>query len=629
MRTHVFDLKQAGKLLRWGGWFTLTNMIVALLISTRYFAMVTMPESPMAWAYLITMPPGHMAMLAFIPFLLVFLPLSFLLPRALAKALLIAMATLGLTVLTIDTMVFAQYRFHLSPIYLDMIIKGGNQIISFSAQTWAMGIGAILILLLGEVTLGSLLWGRVDAISSRRNGFKIAMVIVTLLLSSNLIHIWADAHYDRSVTTLNRYYPLLYPATAKSFMAERGWVDHEAYRKDQMLKNSSSSGSLNYPLSALEMSPPEKELNVLILVLDSWRYDSMTPEITPGIHAFSKTATTAARHYSGGNATRIGIFSLFYGLPGSYWHAFQSNQKGPVLMDALLKEDYQTGIFASAPLNSPEFDRTVFADIKEFPMDTPGATTADRDIEITRRWISWLDTHEKRAADKKPFFGFLFLDSLHGYQAPKDAPRPFQPAWESVNYLLLNNDVDPTPFRNLYNNIALFQDTLVTQVLDDLKARDLIDTTVVVITGDHGQEFNDNKKNYWGHNGNFTEAQTRVPFILHWPGKAPANITQRTSHLDLAPTLMANLLGCTTPPEAYSSGRDLFANPVPTPPLTHLIMGSYSSFALYDFPKGRITVQKPGGLYDVYDKNYNEQSHDELDAPAVLGAMKEMSRFYR
>lgn len=627
MHTRLFDMKQTGRLLRWGGWFTLANTLLALLISTRYFAMLTTPESPMAWAYLLSMPPGHMAMLAFAPFLLFFLPVAFFGPvRRLAKGLLIGVATLGLTTLVIDTIVFSQYRFHISPIYLDMIIKGGNQIIGFSTQTWVMGISAIVLLLLCEVGLAHLLWKHLDTISAKRRGFSVSMVLVALLLGSNLIHVWADAHYDRSVTTLTRYYPILYPATAKSFMAKQGWIDHEAYRKEQMLKGSSSSGSLNYPLAALDIQPPEKKLNVLILVLDSWRYDAMTPEITPGIDAFSKTATMASQHYSGGNATRMGIFTLFYGLPGSYWHAFQSNQTGPVLMTTLLENDYKTGIFASAPLNSPEFDRTVFADVKEFPIETPGATTAERDIEITRRWLSWLDSHEKKDAED-PFFGFLFLDSLHGYQYPADYPRLFQPAWESVNYLVLNNETDPTPFRNLYNNVAHFQDSLITQILDDLKNRNLLDETVVIITGDHGQEFNDNKKNFWGHNGNFTEAQTRVPFILRWPGKKPETIANRTSHMDVPPTLMANILGCTNPPDTYSSGRDLLA--ADNPPLTSLLMGSYSSFALYDFEKERITVQKAGGLYDVYDGEYNERPHAELDAPAVLEAMKEMSRFYR
>lgn len=627
MRTPLFNIRKTGTLLRWGGWFTLANACLAILISTRYVTMLTAPESPLAWAYILSMPPGHMAMLAFVPFFLVFLPLSFLIPAGrLARGLLIGMATLGLTLLAIDTFVFAQYRFHLSPIYLDMLLKGGNQIIGFSAQTWVMGISAILMLLLCEVGLAHLVWKHLDTISGKRRGLAVSVGMVSLLLGSNLIHIWADAHYDRSVTTLTRYYPVLYPATAKGFMARHGWIDREAYRKEQMLKGSASSGALHYPLAPLRMQPLEKKMNVLIVVLDSWRYDAMTPEITPGIHAFSKTATTLSRHYSGGNATRMGIFTLFYGLPGTYWHAFQGNHTGPVLMTSLLKNNYQTGIFASAPLNSPEFDRTVFADVKDLPIETPGETTDERDVEITRRWLSWLDTHEKKEKEA-PFFGFLFLDSLHGYQAPSDAPKPFQPAWEAVNYLLLNNDTDPVPFRNFYNNIARFQDSLVTRVLDDLRQRNLLDHTVVIITGDHGQEFNDNHKNFWGHNGNFTEAQTRVPFILYWPGKTPETVDERTSHMDVAPTLMANLLGCTNLPETYSSGRDLFSEG--TEPLTRLLMASYSSFALYDFSKARITVQKPGGLYDVYDESYNERPHADLDAPAVLAAMKEMSRFYR
>ena len=85
-----------------------------------------------------------------------------------------------------------------------------------------------------------------------------------------------------------------------------------------------------------------------------------------------------------------------------------------------------------------------------------------------------------------------------------------------------------------------------------------IDKTIIVITADHGEEFNDTGKNYWGHNGNFTKYQAQIPFIVKWPGKPSVEIDYRTSALDVVPTLLPRVLGCKNPVSDYSVGNDLF-----------------------------------------------------------------------
>lgn len=99
---------------------------------------------------------------------------------------------------------------------------------------------------------------------------------------------------------------------------------------------------------------------------------------------------------------------------------------------------------------------------------------------------------------------------------PDDYPVKFQPYWESVNKLQLDADFDPELIKNNYKSTLHFVDNLIGRVLDDLMGRDLLDHTVVMITGDHGQEFNDYGKNYWGHGSNFGDYQLRVPMVVHW-----------------------------------------------------------------------------------------------------------------
>ena len=48
-------------------------------------------------------------------------------------------------------------------------------------------------------------------------------------------------------------------------------------------------------------------------------------------------------------------------------------------------------------------------------------------------------------------------------------------------------------------------DDLIGKVINQLKNKGLLENTIIIITGDHGQEFNDNKKGYWEHGGNFSK----------------------------------------------------------------------------------------------------------------------------
>ncbi|NOX76855.1 MAG: sulfatase-like hydrolase/transferase, partial [Gammaproteobacteria bacterium] len=362
----------------------------------------------------------------------------------------------------------------------------------------------------------------------------------------------------------------------------------------------------------------DQPLNILYIVVDSWRFDTLTAQAAPNIFRFGQHSLVFDNHYSTANSTRTGVFSLFYGLPGTYWHAMLAEQRGAVFINQLQKQDYQLGIFASAKLYSPEFDRTVFAQVPDLRTRSIGSSPQQRDRNITEEFLGFLDHRDPQ----KPFFGFLFYDSPHGYDFPPDYPLPFQPSWDAVNYVALNNDFDRTPFFNRYRNSVNYVDSLAGRVLDRLKTDGLLDNTVVLITGDHGQEFNDNGLNYWGHNSNFSPWQTRVPLVLHWPGKTPQHVTHQTSHFDLSPTLMRDLLGCDNPPQDYSSGKHLLDGQ----PGPYLLMSNYNQFAVMEAQ--RITVVDEFGNVDVMDQRYRPIPDAQLPNALMLSVMQEMGRFY-
>src|SRR5439155_1407290 len=91
---------------------------------------------------------------------------------------------------------------------------------------------------------------------------------------------------------------------------------------------------------------------------------------------------------------------------------------------------------------------------------------------------------------------------------------------------------------NRYRNAVHYADSLVGTMLDALVRRGLLDDTIVLVTGDHGEEFNEH--GYWGHNGAFTPDQVHVPLVLHLPrsratpsprsGAPLARLRQRRAH---------------------------------------------------------------------------------------------------
>ena len=104
---------------------------------------------------------------------------------------------------------------------------------------------------------------------------------------------------------------------------------------------------MNYPLADIALSDQKDMPNIIFITVDSWRYDLMDAEVTPNIHSFSKDAWVFNNHYSGGNSTRFGMFSMFYGIYGSYWHTILAERTEPVLMQKL-RERITISVFGRA-----------------------------------------------------------------------------------------------------------------------------------------------------------------------------------------------------------------------------------------------------------------------------------------
>lgn len=597
------------------GGFLIINTLLALFLVSRYYQQLpSAPDGSLEWGFLALSTFSHTALLVLLVGTLS-LPLV-MLPKRLWMVLVAGAAAFLQTLLLVDTLVFAQYKFHINGAILDLVFAG--QVVDFPLSTWLLVISAIVALWLLQTLLLGWLTNRAPG---KKHGFApfVGVTLLTFVLAS-LIHIWAAAHAYQPITSLKRYLPGYYPVTANSFMKKQGWINEEELARQKALSQK-RTGTLQYPLAPLETTPVTNPTNIVLIVIDSWRYDTMNPDNTPQIWQIAQQGVVFDKHWSAGNSTRTGLFGLFYGLPGTYWQEFLNGQTPPALVNRLQQLDYQIGVFASAQLRTPEFNRTIFAHIDNLREDSQGTTPSERDRDLLEDWKHW----QQHKSTDRPAFSFLFFDAPHGYDFPKDFEPAYLPQVDKIDYINLNNKTDPEPIFNRYKNSVLFIDGLVGEVIAELKQAGELDNTLLIITGDHGQEMNDTRLNYWGHNSNFTRHQVQVPFIIAGPGTRQLSAPSvMTSHVDIPPTLLKHYLGVLNDVHDYSTGYNLFELPDERP---WVMAASYSMFAI--LTDDRIFEVDPLGQSQLLNADNQYVTNEKFDAHYLQDVIRSMSQFLR
>jgi membrane-anchored protein YejM (alkaline phosphatase superfamily) len=617
-------------LFRWLGWFFLGNALLFSVIGLRYVSWI-FPENyqtlnvfytAVTWLFILITVPGHFSLLAALCLLPVFL-IVFLLPkRFIVIPLACIVATAATLLLITDTMIFSQYRFHLNGIFFEMFFSDATkEIFNFTQQEWLTFVGVGLVLLLIEIAYSVWLWRKQAILSNIQRGIRIGVGLGTCLIVSYLMFLLSCIQPTYSgITQQPQAFPLYNVILSRLLPLPDSLSALEMAGQTQFLQPGQLEKKLNYPLKPLQCEAPQNPLNVVMIVIDSWRFDMLNREVTPSITEFAQKSTRFMQHYSGGNATQPGIFSLFYSLPGTYWTAMLEQKKGPVFVQKLLKQGYQMGIFSSARLTMPAFDNTIFRDVSELSLNTPGDTSTQRDRHITSEFKYFV---KQVGRTSSPFFTFLFYDAAHSYCDSSKTKPIFSPTVSECNRALFNPAVTPLPYLNRYKNALYTVDQQVNEVLLTLKKQNLLANTVVILTSDHGEEFNDEKRGYIGHASNFTDYQVKVPLLIYWPKQTPKIVTKKTNHYDIAPTLLTQVLGCKNPASDYSVGQLLDSKePVPD----YLQVTSYVNFGIRQ--PNRITTIFRTGNFKVDDLNGKLMPNATLDKSAVKNVFEMMNKFY-
>ena len=531
-------------------WFLGINILVSIGFNYSYLIFISVPQKLWSLVFLHSALGSNVLMiycLIAIPLFLFWIIIKHRIPLFIFSVIIMS----GMQIINfIDIAIYRIFKFHLNSMVINLIsTEGVGDSLHLGIYTLAtIGIIIVSIFIIEAILIHKVYYNLAQKPISKH--FITLIIIISLLLISidKFTFAVADLYNNNDVTRFNKVFPLYQPLTIKRFMRKQ--FNFKVNRED-IISLDKKYSRLNYPKKPLTKPKPGKHLNIVWIVIDAWRYDMLSEEITPRIWDFSKRSIVFQNHYSGGNASRFGIFTMFYGIHGYYWHQFLGERQSPVFINQLKELNYDFKIISSSNLANPEFRKTAFIEIPDHIIDgLNGNRAATKDPLLTTAFSSFLEMRDTN----NPFFAFLYYDAPHGPYSYPDNFNKYLPSNKNPNYLTVSKK-DSLTLLNSYKNAINFDDFEVGKIIASMEENNILDSTIVVITGDHGEEFYET--GHWGHMNNFSDFQTKTPLLIYIPNSTKKNINHLTSHIDLVPTML-ELLGYTEDISVFSQGKSLF-----------------------------------------------------------------------
>ena len=212
----------------WGHHFFFLNAILAIVISFSYVYAAPHTESLSAFIYLLATWLGQSCFLAFLAFLILFFPLTFIGNFKLYRVLSVIFAFLLHCLLLIDAKLFLTVKVHITWMVTSLILRDLDFNTGLNFRFMYI---AVLILILLEILFAKLATREVYKKSLRHNLFPdiVLSAIFMCFVASHGIYIWADATSYEKITNLRTVFPAHYPMTARSFLSNHGWIDDDDF----------------------------------------------------------------------------------------------------------------------------------------------------------------------------------------------------------------------------------------------------------------------------------------------------------------------------------------------------------------------------------------------------------------
>ena len=275
--------------------------------------------------------------------------------------------------------------------------------------------------------------------------------------------------------------------------------------------------------------------NVLLITIDTLRADHLGcygygAARTPHIDQLAAQGVRCADAISAAPITMPSHSSIMTGLlPPAHGvrdnGAYALGDDNVTLAERLKAGGYVTQAFVSAIVLAKRYNLTQGFDgydddlwAEDSPKlfmirDRPASRTADRALAWIDRWAG--------SPERKPFFLWVhFFDPHQPYQAPPE---------------------DVLQAATPYDAEIASADRGVGRLLDALRARGVLDDTLVVLTADHGESLGEHGEKT--HALFIYDATVRVPLLFRYPRLFPAATVYSGSvrSIDIVPTVLAAL----------------------------------------------------------------------------------------
>lgn len=355
----------------------------------------------------------------------------------------------------------------------------------------------------------------------------------------------------------------------------------------------------------LENSTPKRDLNVVLIAVEALRADVLAalggdPQVMPELNRmvdegilFSNTYAAASETGASQKAILTSLYALH--LPHRDLN-YDLDYPRTLIYDLLAEFGYQTASVTmewkstkgvtKSPLLDLYFDAT-FAGQSDLdanlplghgfePIDTSENLTDGDDItiEVLKYWLS-------KQEPEKPFFASTYLVASHfPYIQSEPVPKLFEPSEhnERASFVYYSEAVTGV-MKNRYLNTLRYVDSKISEINGHLREIGRDKNTVVVVTGDHGQAFNEHGT--VAHGADLYQEVINVPLIIYgMPDFPKAEISNKpVSHVDIAPTII-DILGL--PPHKNYQGQSVFVDSVKEPGECRQIFSTVQVFSHED-----------------------------------------------
>ena len=319
---------------------------------------------------------------------------------------------------------------------------------------------------------------------------------------------------------------------------------------------------------------PAKPDNILILQAETLSAEIFDQTDLPYLNEFAKKCLRLKRHFSAGNATHYGIMGLLHGSPVTFFTGPRKYYRHNPYLTHFNEKDYKTRLITRSVLSHHKLGHYVYP-WSEPVSEPPGDFKCIPEI------------HEE-LAKPGPHLIYSFYHATH-YPYDHDDDARFKKYTPEVGYEFNYNRSGLFEWKeqivNRYKNTLLNMDDWYRDILQKVD----LSKTIVIITGDHGEEFF--QQGRLGHCSALNIHQTMTPCLVYIPGVEPADVTFVTSHADIMPTI-ADALGHEKKPETL--GQSLFEP----------VSFRYAILSHFDYTKCKLWAVATEDRMAVFERDY-------------------------